>query len=134
MRKKELFCRKRLDPLAFSSCKDEDRPKKNTDSPCRRVGVVAAVGKVHKQHKEYCLLQIFQTGWKASVKIIYRLNYPKTPFSHHRLSQHWRVVKAGGAGHKLLMVCSSSNLSQLSCSEFKFSIFHESELNCSIFV
>ena len=53
MRKKELVCRKRLDPLAFSSCKDEDRPKKNTDSPCRLVGVVAAVGKVLKQRKKY---------------------------------------------------------------------------------
>ena len=45
--RKKFFCRKRLDPLAVSSCKDEDRPKKkNTDSPCRLVRVVAAVGKV----------------------------------------------------------------------------------------
>ena len=63
--RKKLFCRKRLDPLALSSCKDEDRPKKNTDSPCRLVGVVAAVGKVLKQRKKYCSLQLFQTGWKG---------------------------------------------------------------------
>ena len=60
-----FFCRKRLDPLTLSSCKDEDRPKKNTDSPCRLVGVVAAVGKVLKQRKKYCSLQLFQTGWKG---------------------------------------------------------------------
>ena len=57
MRKKS-FCRKKLDPLALSSCRDGNLPKEtNTDSPCRLVGVVAAVRKVLKQRKGYLSFQ-----------------------------------------------------------------------------